>query len=78
MALSHYRFRVTLKQMAIKFGVNVKETDEYMTSKTCHNCGNIHSELGSKKTYNCAKCGLSLDRDINAAINIYKDVDLRR
>ena len=78
MALSHYRFRTKLKQMAIKFGVNVKETDEYMTSKTCHNCNNIHSDLGSKKIYNCVKCGLSLDRDINAAINIYKDIDLRR
>ena len=35
MALSHYKFRMKLKIMAIKFGCNIIETDEYLTSKTC-------------------------------------------
>ena len=41
------------------------------TSKTCSNCGHINNNLKlSDRTYNCSKCGMELDRDINAAINI--------
>ena len=43
-----------------------------MTSKTCSKCSNIHKNLGQNKTYECASCGLSIDRDINASINIYR------
>lgn len=71
-ALSHYKFRMKLKAMAPKFGTIVNEIDEYMTSKTCHNCQNIKKDLGSAKVYKCEKCNVKLDRDINAAINIYK------
>jgi len=61
-----------LKAMAPKFGTIVNEIDEYMTSKTCHNCKNIKKDLGSAKVYKCEKCNVKLNRDINAAINIYK------
>jgi transposase len=44
-------------------------TEEY-TSKTCSNCGFIHEQLGSSKTFNCPKCVKSFDRDVNAAKNI--------
>ena len=71
-ALSHYKFRMKLKALAPKFGTIVKEIDEYMTSKKCHNCGNIKKDLGSAKVYKCEKCNVKLNRDINAAINIYK------
>jgi putative transposase len=41
------------------------------TSKKCSCCGNIKESLKlSERTYNCDICGLKLDRDINAAINI--------
>lgn len=70
--LSHYMFRMKLKQMASKYDVKVKEVNEYMTSKTCSKCSNIHKNLGQNKTYECASCGLSIDRDINASINIYR------
>ena len=41
------------------------------TSKTCSNCGYVNTNLKlSDRTYNCSKCGMELDRDINAAINI--------
>ena len=43
----------------------------YNTSKTCSSCGNIKTGLQlSDRTYNCSHCGISIDRDINAAINI--------
>ena len=43
------------------------------TSKKCSFCGWINKELKlSDRTFNCSECGLSLDRDINASINIKK------
>ena len=71
LALSHYRFRTKLQQMSVKWNNKVILINAYNTSKTCCNCENIKKDLGSKKTYECSKCLLSIDRDINAAINIY-------
>ena len=71
MFLSHYRFRMKLHQMKVKYGSEVREIDEYLTSKTCSICKNIKKDLGKNKVYNCDKCKLKIDRDINASINIY-------
>ncbi len=69
--LSHYKFRMILKSMSIRFNSKVNEINEYMTSKTCSNCNNINYDLGSSKVYNCNSCKIIIDRDINAARNIY-------
>jgi len=71
MFLSHYRFRMKLISLGKKYNCKIHETDEYMTSKTCCNCKNIKSDLTTEKIYNCNKCKLTLDRDFNAAINIF-------
>ena len=71
MALSHYRFRMKLKQMSVKWNCKINEVSEYMTSRKCSNCGKIKNNLGDSKLYECEHCHLSIDRDINAAINIY-------
>lgn len=43
----------------------------YPSSKTCSGCGNIKNELLlSEREYICDCCGLIIDRDINAAINL--------
>jgi len=68
--LSFYKFNETIKKMAIKYKSNVKDINEYMTSKKCHNCQNIHKELSSKKVYKCENCKIKID--INASINMYK------
>ena len=45
----------------------------YPSSKTCSCCGNIKRELKlSDRTYKCDICGLTIDRDYNAAINLSK------
>jgi transposase len=78
MALSHYRFRMKLKQMSVKFGCKIFETDEYLTSKTCSKCKFINDNLKGNKIYDCPNCKLKIDRDINASINIYKNRTLSR
>ena len=44
----------------------------YPSSKTCSQCGKINKDLKLKdRVYNCS-CGLSIDRDLNASINLSK------
>ncbi|BCS83142.1 putative transposase [Cotonvirus japonicus] len=68
--LSPYLFRQRLNHMAHKYGATIFEVDEYLTTKTCSNCGKIN-ELGALKVHKC-KCGMKTDRDVNAAKNILK------
>jgi putative transposase len=43
------------------------------SSKTCSKCGNVKHDLKlSERTYHCNVCGLSMDRDLNAAINVLR------
>jgi putative transposase len=43
----------------------------YPSSKTCSRCGSRKPKLPlSERTYLCEHCGLVLDRDLNAAINL--------
>ena len=42
----------------------------YPSSKTCSSCGYVQDMPLHKRTYDCPYCGLSLDRDLNASINI--------
>ena len=43
----------------------------YPSSKTCSQCGTVKATLPlDQRTYHCGACGLALDRDLNAAINL--------
>lgn len=45
----------------------------YPSSKTCSCCGNVKRDLKlSERIYKCDICGLKIDRDYNAAINLSK------
>ncbi len=45
----------------------------YPSSKTCSNCGHIKQELNLKdRIFQCQNCGLVIDRDLNASINIHR------
>ena len=49
----------------------VKVPRLYPSSKTCSNCGNVKEDLTlSDRTYHCRSCGNTIDRDLNAALNI--------
>ncbi|MDP2652046.1 MAG: RNA-guided endonuclease TnpB family protein [bacterium] len=43
----------------------------FPSSKTCSQCGNVKSKLSlSERAHICDVCGFTLDRDVNAAINL--------
>ena len=42
---------------------------EFPSTKKCNNCGN-EKDLHGYHTYKCPVCGMKIDRDINAAINL--------
>ena len=70
---SHYNFRQLLKDKAelVYSWCQVIEVTEEFTSQTCGRCGNVDSNLGGSKVYECKKCGFTLvDRDVNGARNI--------
>lgn len=67
LTLQHYKFKMRLKESGIKV---IDCTEEY-TSKTCGNCGELNNNLGSSKLFHCPSCDIRIDRDVNAARNIY-------
>ena len=68
--LFHY-FRQYLKQRCDKYRVELREVDRfYPSSKMCHKCGMIKSDLKlSDRVYKC-ECGNIIDRDYQASLNI--------
>ena len=65
-------FRRQLEYKAARTGVRLHVVSRwYGSSKTCSKCGSVKAKLSlSERTYRCDSCGLVLDRDLNAAINI--------
>ena len=60
-----------LRQLKYKCNNFVEVDKHYPSSKTCSNCGKRKDDLGlDERTYRCRSCGMSLDRDLNAAINL--------
>ncbi len=52
-------------------GGSVVKVNPRNTSKTCSGCGSVHESLTLKdRVFECEQCGTSLDRDLNAALNI--------
>jgi putative transposase len=48
----------------------------YPSSKTCSGCGWVKAKLTlAERTFTCERCGLILDRDLNAARNLAKLVE---
>lgn len=74
-AVSDCGFAELRRQLAYKSartGAAIHIIDRwYPSSKTCSNCGTVKAKLSlSERVYHCDKCGLDMDRDLNAAINI--------
>ena len=66
-----YEFKRQLEYKCIKFDSELIVVDRWFPStKTCSNCGYKQDMPLSVRTYDCQHCGISLDRDLNAAINL--------
>ena len=65
-------FRVLLERKCREFGIQLRIADRfYASSKTCSRCGNVKKDLKLKdRVYECTECGLVIDRDYNAALNL--------
>ena len=69
---SFSELRRQLEYKTAKTGARLHFVDRwYPSSKTCSNCGSVKAKLSlTERTYKCEHCGLTIDRDLNAAINI--------
>ncbi|MBR0079055.1 MAG: transposase [Synergistaceae bacterium] len=67
-----YEFKRQIQYKSELYGIELIEADRfYPSSKTCSCCGYIKRDLKlSDRTYICPECGLVIDRDLNAAINL--------
>ena len=65
-------FRRQLEYKTARTGARLHVVDRwYRSSKTCSGRGRVKAKLSlSERTYRCDSCGLTMDRDLNAAINI--------
>lgn len=70
------RFKSFLEYKASLYGSSVVKVGRYYpSSKTCSGCGVVKAKLPlSQRTFECDSCGLSIDRDLNAAINIRNNI----
>ena len=73
-AISSQKFYEFIRQMKYKCEFNniefIQADRFFPSSKTCSKCGHVKKDLKlSDRTYKCS-CGLILDRDKNASINL--------
>lgn len=66
-----FEFRTKLTAKCKQNNIELRVVDRwYPSSKTCSQCGEINKGLKLKdRVYKC-ECGLSIDRDLNASINL--------
>ena len=69
---SLYTFRQILTYKAERAGIKLIVADRfYPSSKTCSHCGAIKQDLKlSDRVFTCNECGLEIDRDLNASLNL--------
>jgi len=66
-----HEFRRQLEYKASWYGSKVVLIDKfYPSSQLCSGCGSRQPMPLKLRQYDCSSCGLSLERDLNAAINI--------
>lgn len=65
-------FRAMIEYKCKLYGKQVFVIDRYYpSSQLCSNCGELHKMPDDEnRLYECPDCGLIMDRDLNAAINI--------
>lgn len=69
---SFYTIKEHLIRKATERRIPVRLVDRfYPSSRLCSTCGNYKPDLKlSQRVYHCCNCGIKIDRDFNASINI--------
>jgi putative transposase len=67
-----YEFKAMIAYKSKRQGTEFVEADKwYPSSKTCSCCGHVKPKLSlSERTFKCECCGVEIDRDKNASINL--------
>lgn len=67
-----YEFRTKLEYKCKLNGIELRVVDRfYPSSKTCSCCGAYKKDLKlTDRVYKCSNCNTSIDRDLNASINL--------
>ncbi|MEA5496952.1 RNA-guided endonuclease TnpB family protein [Limnoraphis robusta Tam1] len=66
-----YEIRRQIEYKADWYGSTVVFADRfYPSSKTCSNCGHIQQMPLKERVFKCEACGIILDRDLNASLNL--------
>jgi putative transposase len=76
-----HEFKRQITYKAEKYGSTVNTVSRWFpSSKTCSCCGWVDEDQDlSDRTFICEKCGIVLDRDYNAALNLAQtELDLNR
>ena len=72
-AIAEQTWGIIRQQFAYKAewaGRQLVVVDPRYTSQTCSGCGVVSGSQRRSKEYTCASCGMLMDADVNAAINI--------
>jgi putative transposase len=72
-SVSDVSWGVFLRCLALKAeeaGRHLVPVDPRMTSQWCSGCGEVVYKTSSQRRHTCRKCGLAIDRDHNAALNV--------
>jgi putative transposase len=74
--LGFYEFRRMLEYKQSFYSCRVELVERWFpSSKTCSSCGWVKEKLSlSERIFDCCSCGIVLDRDLNAAVNLAKYV----
>ena len=67
-----YEFKRQIEYKCQRYGIELLNVPTfYPSSKLCSQCGNIKKDLKlSDRAYHCDCCGLVIDRDYNASLNL--------
>lgn len=68
------KFRCQLEYKGAERGVALVAVGQFFSSsQICSVCGSKTKMPFTKRVYDCKQCGMLLDRDVNAAINILRE-----
>ena len=68
---SYYELQNMIEYKAEREGIKVRYVDPAYTSQTCSKCGHVDKEnRPTQAKFKCVNCGLELNADHNASINI--------